>query len=144
MMDQSSDYDYEWQDKDTDEINSIASEELHETRPNRWSGPPTTWRRYTRPERNTFQSLETTRSQDLSIHLYNSFALSKRAKDKVRMRSISYPLGTSTTNMLTRKFRRGRHRGLTLARRMPGHRADFGRHGLCRQMRSQMAAACRR
>ena len=90
--------DFEWEDKDTDEINSIASEELHETRPNRWTGPPSTWRRYTQAERHAFQALESIRNRDLSIHLYNAFALNTRAKEKV---SIASPLCFSSLPYLS-------------------------------------------
>ncbi|KAK3388143.1 hypothetical protein B0T20DRAFT_110415 [Sordaria brevicollis] len=71
--------DEEW-DKDTDEINSIASDELHETRPNRWKGPPTTWLTFTEQERKAYQAFEGLRRRDLSAHLYNAHALKSRVK----------------------------------------------------------------
>lgn len=64
-------------DLDTDEIRSIDSDELHETRPNRWHGPPGTWREFTEEERLLHHSLEQTRNQDLAVHLYNAFALKR-------------------------------------------------------------------
>ncbi|KAK3329097.1 hypothetical protein B0H66DRAFT_13850 [Apodospora peruviana] len=68
----------EW-DKSTAEIMSISSDELHETRPNRWTGPPATWRNWTQEDRNAWISIEGARSQDLGVHLYNAFALKKAA-----------------------------------------------------------------
>jgi hypothetical protein len=50
------------------------------TRPNRWTGPPSTWRSYTKAERSISSSLDTKRSQDLSIHLYNAFAIKSRVR----------------------------------------------------------------
>lgn len=71
--------DEDW-DKDTEEINSIASDELHETRPNRWNGPPSTWLTFTAQERKAYQALEGLRRRDLSAHLYNAHALKTRVK----------------------------------------------------------------
>ncbi|TDZ27519.1 hypothetical protein C8034_v009727 [Colletotrichum sidae] len=70
--------DEEW-DLDSDEIRSIDSEELYETRPNRWKGHPSTWNAYTEEERFLHRSLETIRNRNLSVHLYNVFALKNRA-----------------------------------------------------------------
>lgn len=50
-------------------------------RPNRWSGPPSTWRSYTREERGVVASLNTIRSQNLSVHLYNAHAIKSRVRD---------------------------------------------------------------
>jgi hypothetical protein len=66
--------DEEW-DKYTDEIRSIDSEELHETRPNRWTGPGSTWRKLTAEDRAVHAALEAVRHRDLALHLYNAFAL---------------------------------------------------------------------
>lgn len=54
--------------------------EPHTHRPNRWTGPPSTWRTYTKEERNVISSLDTVRSQDLSIHLYNAHAIKSRLR----------------------------------------------------------------
>ncbi|KLJ12237.1 hypothetical protein EMPG_12694 [Blastomyces silverae] len=48
-------------------------------RSNRYLGPPSTWRAKTRQERNEISSLEALRARDLSIHLFNAFALKRRA-----------------------------------------------------------------
>ncbi|KAI9171679.1 hypothetical protein HJFPF1_01166 [Paramyrothecium foliicola] len=70
----------EW-DLDSDEIASVASDELHENRPNRWTGPKSTWRTLTAEERLLWQSLKQLRDQDLAAHLYNAFALKKRGRN---------------------------------------------------------------
>jgi hypothetical protein len=51
------------------------------TRPNRWKGPPSTWTSLTSQERGLAASLDSIRNSDLSIHLYNSYALKRRARD---------------------------------------------------------------
>ena len=50
-------------------------------RPNRWTGPPSTWRSHTRKEREVANSLHAIRSQDLSIHLYNAFVIKSRVRN---------------------------------------------------------------
>ncbi|EFQ25610.1 RNA polymerase I specific transcription initiation factor [Colletotrichum graminicola] len=65
-------------DLDTDEIRSVDSEELYETRPNRWKGNRSTWYTYTQEERLLYRSMEKERDRDLSVHLYNAFALKHR------------------------------------------------------------------
>ncbi|ROW07874.1 hypothetical protein VMCG_03668 [Cytospora schulzeri] len=64
----------EW-DKSTSEIQSEDSDELFEHRPNRWRGPPQSWRTITEEDRLTYNAFERLRNQDLSVHLYNAFAL---------------------------------------------------------------------
>ncbi|RBQ82202.1 hypothetical protein VDGD_06100 [Verticillium dahliae] len=66
--------DDDW-DLDTDEIRSTASDELYETRPNRWRGPLSTWRHMTEEERLLHQNMEQVRDQDLAIHLFNAAML---------------------------------------------------------------------
>lgn len=72
--------DTEW-DLDSDEIASVASQDLRESRPNRWTGPRREWQRFTVEERRLWQSMEAVESKDLAIHLYNAHALKKRGKD---------------------------------------------------------------
>ncbi|KAF4472509.1 hypothetical protein FALBO_590 [Fusarium albosuccineum] len=67
---------------DSDEIASIASEDLHEHRPNRWTGPKSTWRTLTEEDRLLFQSMKQLQDQDLALHLYNAFALKRRGRDE--------------------------------------------------------------
>ncbi|AEO53093.1 hypothetical protein MYCTH_2293968 [Thermothelomyces thermophilus ATCC 42464] len=54
---------------------SLDSDELHETRPNRWRGHPSTWKTWTESDRRTWAALENARRGDLSAHLFNAFAL---------------------------------------------------------------------
>ena len=54
--------------------------EVPTSRPNRWTGPPSTWRSYTKADRSIISSLDTRRSQDLSIHLYNAYAIKSRVR----------------------------------------------------------------
>ncbi|KAJ8070325.1 hypothetical protein OCU04_000705 [Sclerotinia nivalis] len=49
-------------------------------RRNRWKGPASTWHQITEEERGLAASLDELRNRDLSVHLYNAFALKKRAK----------------------------------------------------------------
>ncbi|KAK4191899.1 hypothetical protein QBC35DRAFT_486278 [Podospora australis] len=67
----------EW-NKTTEEINALSDSELHETRPNRWRGNPSTWKGWTNNDRKTWTSLDNLRRQDLSVHLYNAYGLKKR------------------------------------------------------------------
>lgn len=69
----------EW-DKSTSEVQSEDSEDLFETRPNRWRGPLQSWRSLTEEDRLTNNALDRLRDQDLSVHLYNSFALSRNTQ----------------------------------------------------------------
>lgn len=70
----SSQDDEEW-DKSTSEIQSEDSDELFDTRPNRWRGPQQSWRTLTEEDRLTYNAFERLRNEDLSVHLYNAFAL---------------------------------------------------------------------
>jgi hypothetical protein len=44
-------------------------------RPNQWKGHPSTWRQLNSAEIDTYTALNEIRNQDLSLHLYNAFAL---------------------------------------------------------------------
>ncbi|KAI0178963.1 hypothetical protein GGR52DRAFT_569868 [Hypoxylon sp. FL1284] len=59
-------------------------------RPNRWRGPKSTWQQYNSQEINTVTALKEIRDRDLSVHLYNAFALKRRYK---RMRHGEAPGG---------------------------------------------------
>jgi len=65
-------------DLDTDDINSLESDELHDNRPNRWRGPRWQWNRLTEQDRLEYTAFQNIRNQDLSIHLYNASALKRR------------------------------------------------------------------
>lgn len=71
----------EWGDLDSDDIASIASDELRAHRPNCWTGPPSTWRNFTKDERDLWQSMERLRNEDLGVHLYNAFALKRQGRE---------------------------------------------------------------
>lgn len=58
-------------------------DEEDEERPNRWTGPSSTWLSLTEQERGLAASLEALRNRDLSTHLYNSFALRRRGRELV-------------------------------------------------------------
>ncbi|KAL8792250.1 MAG: hypothetical protein Q9195_005129 [Heterodermia aff. obscurata] len=60
-------------------LESSPSLPLPPTRPNKYHGPPSTWRKWTAPERELAASLDQIQAADLSIHLYNAFALKRRA-----------------------------------------------------------------
>jgi hypothetical protein len=66
----------EWPFDEAD-IKGLDSDWLHEHRPNRWKGAPSTWNGYTESERFGSESLNLVRNQDLSIHLYNAFILKR-------------------------------------------------------------------
>jgi hypothetical protein len=68
-------------DLDNEDIASIESEELYRSRPNRWSGAKSTWRTLTEEETLLWRSMKQIDNQNLSIHLYNAFALKKRRRD---------------------------------------------------------------
>ncbi|KAI4268735.1 MAG: hypothetical protein LQ337_007681 [Flavoplaca oasis] len=48
------------------------------TRPNKYHGPPSTWRDWTAAERQIVASLDQLRAKDLSAHLYNFYCLKRR------------------------------------------------------------------
>jgi hypothetical protein len=69
-----------------DEVDPLSGEEsdfkrtrgpiIH--RENKYLGPASTWRYWTRHERQESTAIETTRARDLSIHLFNAYALKRR------------------------------------------------------------------
>ncbi len=65
-------------DLDTDEIQSLDSDGLHSSRPNRWQGTQSAWLGITEQDRLESTALDLVRNRDLSIHLYNAFALKHR------------------------------------------------------------------
>lgn len=75
-------------DLDSDEIASIASDELHENRPNRWKGAKSTWRHVTEEERILWRSMKQLQDENLGVHLYNAFALKKRAANPETARDL--------------------------------------------------------
>lgn len=91
----------EW-DLDTDEIRSIDSEELYETRPNRWRGKKSTWLGLTEDERLLWGSMELIRNRDLSIHLYNTFVLKNRPTQAAGSGDAGPEVSTASSFLLVR------------------------------------------
>ncbi len=60
---------------------SESTDDLESPRPNRWKGASSTWAWLTAHERGLATSLEQIRNADLSIHLYNVYALKRRARE---------------------------------------------------------------
>ncbi|KAK5194940.1 hypothetical protein LTR99_009890 [Exophiala xenobiotica] len=73
------------------------------TRPNRYFGPASTWKSWTEEERTVAQSLDRVRSQDLAIHLFNSFCLKRKAEDaKLERRTKRFKKGDEqATSIIT-------------------------------------------
>ncbi|RYP77251.1 hypothetical protein DL771_001300 [Monosporascus sp. 5C6A] len=61
---------------DSDEYE--PSSDSGDERPNRWRGPPSTWQQMNSEEIDTLAALSELRNRDLSIHLYDAFALKQR------------------------------------------------------------------
>ncbi|KHN96701.1 RNA polymerase I specific transcription initiation factor, RRN9 [Metarhizium album ARSEF 1941] len=76
-------------DLDTDEIASVASEDLYENRPNRWTGPASTWRELTREERLLWRSMQQLADRDLAVHLYDTFALKRQGRDQATAQGLT-------------------------------------------------------
>ncbi|KAL9138146.1 MAG: hypothetical protein Q9175_000617 [Cornicularia normoerica] len=76
--------------------NQVAAEEEHQElldkdsrdstslppRPNKFRGPPSTWRNWTAPERDLAASVDQLRANDLGVHLYNCFKLGQRNRTR--------------------------------------------------------------
>lgn len=58
----------------------VEEEEEEDERPNRWRGPKSTWQQYNSQEISTLTALKEIHDRDLSVHLYNAFALKRRYK----------------------------------------------------------------
>jgi hypothetical protein len=81
-----------------DPVDPFAAEESYYTRPNRYYGPASTWRSWTKADRDVAESLELDRAQDLSIHLYNAHALRLQAQRSRESSSRKRRRGTSETD----------------------------------------------
>ncbi|OCL00789.1 uncharacterized protein K441DRAFT_452515, partial [Cenococcum geophilum 1.58] len=53
-------------------------------RPNRFLGPPQSWRRYTAPDRQLAASMDQLDAGELNVHLYNTHALKQRLRSSAR------------------------------------------------------------
>ncbi|ETS81199.1 hypothetical protein PFICI_06201 [Pestalotiopsis fici W106-1] len=63
-----------------DDYESSGSSGSESDRPNRWDGPPATWQDMNREEISTLTALDELKNRDLSVHLYNTYALKQRHK----------------------------------------------------------------
>ncbi|KAI1378834.1 hypothetical protein F4677DRAFT_381004 [Hypoxylon crocopeplum] len=61
-----------------DSEGSDYEDEGEEERPNRWRGPKSTWRQLNSEEIDTFTAIKEIQDRDLSVHLYDAFALKQR------------------------------------------------------------------
>jgi len=68
--------------EDESDKSVTSSEQSESTRPNRFKGPRSTWRRLTEDERLVSTSITQLRDQDLSVHLYNAHAMKRRQYDE--------------------------------------------------------------
>ena len=73
--------------KERDQVSSSPGEGNNDTdsnilpsRPNKYHGPPSTWRNWTAAERELAVSLQQLSASDLSVHLYNAFHLKIRSR----------------------------------------------------------------
>lgn len=64
--------------------NPFAEEATYFTRPNRYFGPDSTWLSWTKEDRLVAQTLDRLRSQNLSIHLFNAYALKRHGQANIR------------------------------------------------------------
>jgi hypothetical protein len=62
----------------SEEYDSKSDAGSEAEQPNRWQGPSSTWRHLNSEEIDTVKALNEIRNRDLSIHLYNAFALKQR------------------------------------------------------------------
>lgn len=62
------------------DADSENSEENEQERPNRFKGPPQTWKGYTAADRQIVESLQQLADTDLAAHLYNAHALKRRVR----------------------------------------------------------------
>ncbi|KAG5921347.1 hypothetical protein E4U61_006826 [Claviceps capensis] len=83
----------QWEELDSDDIASVMSEDLYENRPNRWTGPRSTWRSLVQEERMLWRSMQQVVDQDLAVHLYNAFALKRRDLDTRTAQGLTMKLG---------------------------------------------------
>lgn len=75
--------------KSTSSSPSIVSTELLPIRPNKFSGPASTWRSWIISDRQLATSLDQLNARDVSAHLYNAYALKRRAIGPITPRKRS-------------------------------------------------------
>jgi hypothetical protein len=86
--------DHEDSDKPVD---PFAAEDTYYTRPNRYYGPASTWRSWTKADRDVAESLDVGGAQDLSIHLYNAHVIRLQAQQFKESSHSKRRPGTSKT-----------------------------------------------
>ncbi|KAI0594669.1 RNA polymerase I-specific transcription initiation factor-domain-containing protein [Biscogniauxia sp. FL1348] len=83
---------------DSDGYVPSSGDSEDEGRPNRWEGPSSTWQQLNNAEIDTTIALNAIRNQDLSIHLYNAFALKQRHS---KAQVINAPVAGKDINAVT-------------------------------------------
>ena len=68
------------QDAAGNDADSEESSEEEPERPNRFNGPPQTWKGYTAEDRQIAQSLQQLEDTDIAAHLYNAHVLKRRVR----------------------------------------------------------------
>ena len=63
-----------------EQLLSVTDKSHLSARPNKYNGPPSTWRSWTAAERGLAASLDQLSAKDLSVHLYNANALKREAR----------------------------------------------------------------
>lgn len=81
-----------------DSTDSSRSATEEPERGNRWTGHSSTWRSLTVQEQELDQSLLELRNRDLSIHLYNTFALRERARKHLEAKKLKSGASPSRDN----------------------------------------------
>lgn len=78
----------EW-DLDTNRVASVISTDLRDNRPNRWTGHPSQWRRKYPKEFAQLAGIKHREDTDLGVHLYNTLALKRRARDPATVQDVT-------------------------------------------------------
>ncbi|KAF9698942.1 hypothetical protein EKO04_002874 [Ascochyta lentis] len=68
------------QDLAGNDADSEESDDHEPERPNRWKGPPQTWKGYNAADRQIAESLQQLEDADLAAHLYDAHALKRRVR----------------------------------------------------------------
>ncbi|KAI1392925.1 RNA polymerase I-specific transcription initiation factor-domain-containing protein [Hypoxylon trugodes] len=66
-------------DSEDGSFEELEGDEDADERPNRWRGPKSTWQHFNAEEIDTMAALREIRDRDLAVHLYDAFALRRRA-----------------------------------------------------------------
>ncbi|KAI0881263.1 uncharacterized protein GGS22DRAFT_192350 [Annulohypoxylon maeteangense] len=84
-----------------DDDSNILSDSEEDERPNRWHGPRTTWRGFNSEEIATATALKEIQDRDLSVHLYNAFALKQRYRGAKEGVALDGPVAGKDINAAT-------------------------------------------